>query len=982
MRDISKILISILVLSFLTLAAEPMMKVHGQMEERFFGPPARGLEPTRAINESLHVDGDNGLLLFAERQNWSGDGSEGDPIKVVEVDFNNTGIFMGNITLNIEFMRCDNISYFHLTDSGPVRLTESRIDKGSSGAVDGVKLVHCTGSVITDNVIEGYENGISLEGSAACTISGNELVDVADREIIVTNAVLGTTRTYDSMGNNFSANEMEGSGFWIEKDPEYSMTNAIANNNTVDGRKVYYFENADMDGLGVPQDAGQVISLGSENLVVSDLDLRGFPGVVLIGSTNVTIKANLLGSGPSRIDMQSSKECLVQGNTLDTGTSSGSFIRLLDSDDNLLRFNHVMGSLEDGVRMISSSGNHLTKNTIKTCQGSGISIEGESDDNKVVLNIVENNEGPAVSIIDGPAGNLIFRNRFRSNNGTTDTYSASRPQAFCGSPGNRWFLEGYEGNHWGDLVGPDEDEDGIVDGPYRIGGFTDELPLVEDPILTMGTEPQIMDAGVEPGYGEPGTSFTFYAVYRDSGGERAGSVDLVMGEDRLPMENFTGDPATGTNYSAVVELGEGVFTYHFEIDSIQGEFRFPGEEELTLTVEPEPIIEVLPQLSEGSVDPETGKSSTKFTFSVKYREENGVDPVMINVLVRGMRIGMSLSSGDSRNGSIYSCSTYLSPGDLEYHYEAVVDSEHKARFPAEGNLTLVVSSATGEPPEPKEEEPVTSVSVKGRKVGLFGGLFSSIFGGLVEVAKVTWEVGGDILEGAEQVVDFAVDGFHKTVLTITDTMGEVIKTVLIIPVFLGLEVATEVAAFFEITIGGVIEEVFKMEGLVYNVLKLGLNVVELLIDLTVEGSRLFVFDIPNTELIFDDVSDVLVSLDGVILSMASITETLANSSSGPLYTVIRKENSTQVIIYISEFSEHNLKIWVEKEDAVGDDDEEDGEISTLLLILILGTGALIVLAGIMVGIFIMIRSKRSREDKEMADAQPAILNEQQNPAEE
>jgi hypothetical protein len=83
--------------------------------------------------------------------------------------------------------------------------------------------------------------------------------------------------------------------------------------------------------------------------------------------------------------------------------------------------------------------------------------------------------------------NLIWGNRFYFNHGSGDTYDISHIQAYdAGS--NEWNNSAM-GNYWHDWANNndtnDEDNDGIVDWPYKISGSDvyDYYPLKEPEVV-------------------------------------------------------------------------------------------------------------------------------------------------------------------------------------------------------------------------------------------------------------------------------------------------------------------------------------------------------------------------------------------------------------------------------------------------------------------------------------------------------------------
>ena len=110
-------------------------------------------------------------------------------------------------------------------------------------------------------------------------------------------------------------------------------------------------------------------------------------------------------------------------------------------------------------------GNDSFNNLYRSPGGYGMNLI-ESHNNEIRENLVHHNVNQGIWLISS-TGNAIFKNDLISN----------QPNAVDGSDVNIWYsVERREGNYWSDYEGVDSDEDGIGDTPYRISQF----PLIED----------------------------------------------------------------------------------------------------------------------------------------------------------------------------------------------------------------------------------------------------------------------------------------------------------------------------------------------------------------------------------------------------------------------------------------------------------------------------------------------------------------------
>lgn len=169
-------------------------------------------------------------------------------------------------------------------------------------------------------------------------------------------------------------------------------------------------------------------------------------------------------------------------NTID-GPATGVYINGNNGacTGNVISRNSIKNTRDYGIYVYSSLGhNRVENNTIRDSMDEGIRLYSSSDYITVVNNSIFNsiNYGIDVHSSDNV---LVYNNSLVGNNGATSTYEASHVQAINNGSGNEWSHKGH-GNYWSDWVSPDNNNDGIVDSPYILGGDTgsqDPYPLAE-----------------------------------------------------------------------------------------------------------------------------------------------------------------------------------------------------------------------------------------------------------------------------------------------------------------------------------------------------------------------------------------------------------------------------------------------------------------------------------------------------------------------
>ena len=126
------------------------------------------------------------------------------------------------------------------------------------------------------------------------------------------------------------------------------------------------------------------------------------------------------------------------------------------------------------IQLESSNDNVIFHNTISN-SNIGIELTG-SDFNIIGYNSIYMSAGPSIRLLADSNGNAVHHNALIDNN-------AGNVQATDNGLNNSWNTSS-EGNFWSDLIGPDDDSDGMVDVPYNITGDAhakDHHPLVSPP---------------------------------------------------------------------------------------------------------------------------------------------------------------------------------------------------------------------------------------------------------------------------------------------------------------------------------------------------------------------------------------------------------------------------------------------------------------------------------------------------------------------
>ncbi|MHA2333120.1 MAG: right-handed parallel beta-helix repeat-containing protein [Candidatus Hodarchaeales archaeon] len=226
-----------------------------------------------------------------------------------------------------------------------------------------------------------------------------------------------------------------------------------------------------------------------------------------------------------------------------------------------------------GISLISVSNAYITNNTIENVEGTGIYIEGSSNNivtDNYIYNSVINRWTYGLGIFSGSSNNFVRGNNFIGNN--LGGYS----QAYDYGSNNE-----FSNNYWDDWTTPDVNSDGIVYNPYDIEGTAnnqDMSPLTsphigitiikpDEPILITSNDDFISQDF--PGSG------TFGDPYRIEGLEITDSTgNLINIQDttaHFKIANNILDGVTAENRGIrLVNVKNGIIEYNTFHDNYAG----------------------------------------------------------------------------------------------------------------------------------------------------------------------------------------------------------------------------------------------------------------------------------------------------------------------------------------------------------------------------------------------------------------------------
>jgi len=287
---------------------------------------------------------------------------------------------------------------------------------------DGLYLTDSNNNTLIDNVARGnWEHGVYFYQSHNNTLANTSIQNNENYGIYL----------YRSHNNSIKDNNIVEDGIF----PSESYDN-IVENNLVNNKPLIYLEN--QKDLAIDSDAGQIVVLKCENIVIENQNITQTDVGVFLEETNRTI---------------------VKNNILLNNTVG---IYLGYSANNTIRHNRIEKN-EDGVCIYASTNNTITYNTIQNNLDDGIYLSYYSSNNTITYNMLKHNDdGICLSL---SSNNTIYLNNFIEN---------ARQYYISGGSGNKlyspqpltYYYKGnqytnHTGNYWSDYTGSDPDGDGI-----------------------------------------------------------------------------------------------------------------------------------------------------------------------------------------------------------------------------------------------------------------------------------------------------------------------------------------------------------------------------------------------------------------------------------------------------------------------------------------------------------------------------------------
>jgi len=227
---------------------------------------------------------------------------------------------------------------------------------------------------------------------------------------------------------------------------EYWNTHEIDEENTVNGKKVYYYKDA--EGMEVPSDAGQVIIANCSNMTLKNLTLNNASRGIQIGfSTHITISDAHLKGNDVGILFHASHRNIVKCSTIEENSNYG-ILFYRACNNHILQNNFTGNSVYAMFFDYNSSDNQVMHNTFYL-NNEHLCIKWGWNNN-ITYNTFKHSKEYAIRFCSMAPRNMVYYNNFIENRMATQNI---RSQCYDDA-GNSWYEPTQKiGNYWSNWEG-------------------------------------------------------------------------------------------------------------------------------------------------------------------------------------------------------------------------------------------------------------------------------------------------------------------------------------------------------------------------------------------------------------------------------------------------------------------------------------------------------------------------------------------------
>jgi len=285
----------------------------------------------------------------------------------------------------------------------------------------GIRMENSTRNTLRQNKIEDCTVGFDLGTSRQNDISENNISGITDTAMqiisssentLTSNQIADSSKgiiLLDSAANQLAANRFQNVewSLYIEAETKEGFNNSIDESNVVDYVPIIYLFGRHGEMIQ-DRDIAHLTLAYCENVTVKNTAVTN-DAVFLFDSKNSRILENNI-SGCFGMRLVQSNENEISGNHLLGNKFSGMF--LYASDLNQIAGNDASRNNQNGISLLSSSRNIIRDNMVNENAASGIWLN-LSHDNQMYLNNISNN--PIGLQVMLSTGNKIYHNNFLGN---------------------------------------------------------------------------------------------------------------------------------------------------------------------------------------------------------------------------------------------------------------------------------------------------------------------------------------------------------------------------------------------------------------------------------------------------------------------------------------------------------------------------------------------------------------------------------------